>query len=373
MNGWHESMSGVPAAEWDRLAAGRALVSSSWLVALEDTGCVGDRTGWQPMPLTVGQDGIVAAAPAYIKQHSYGEYVFDWAWAEAWERAGGHYYPKLVVAVPFTPVCGPRLMGDTALRGGVIHALEQQVVDTGLSSAHVLFPGQDEVGALEEAGWLIRHGVQFHWIQRGYRDFGDFLAVLDRDKRKKIRQERRRVGEAGITIRTLEGSEIGAGDWRLFYQCYRQTYLERRSTPYLSLAFFEQVGETLADHMVMFIASKDGRDIAASLCLRDGERLYGRYWGAVESVPCLHFEMCYYQGIEYAIKHGLTCFEGGAQGEHKLARGFDPVRTYSGHYLRDSRFRSAVYAWLQREQSGIDRYVAELFSHSAYKNACHDP
>ncbi|SMF41598.1 GNAT family N-acetyltransferase [Pseudogulbenkiania subflava] len=365
-------LSGLPASQWDALCADdQPFLAHGWLAALEQSGAVSRETGWQPHHL-VYRDGeqLMAAAPAYLKTHSYGEYVFDWAWAEAYQRAGLAYYPKLLLAIPFTPVGGQRFLGVPEARASLVAELPHQVRELGLSSAHVLYPAPDDMALLAEAGWLERHGVQFHWRNRGYRDFDDFLDALSRDKRKKIRQERRRVAEQGVEIAVKEGGEISDDDWAFFHACYCQTYREHRSTPYLNLAFFRVIGERLAEHLVLFLACLDGEPVAASLCLKDGRQLYGRYWGALEEVSCLHFELCYYQGIAYCIRHGLAMFEGGAQGEHKLARGFEPVRTCSAHWLADSPFRSAIWRWLEQEKRAISAYLGELELHIAYKKAC---
>ncbi|AAQ59293.1 GNAT family N-acetyltransferase [Chromobacterium violaceum] len=364
----YDGVAAIAQAAWPAAGGAGVFVGREWLAALEETGCVGGATGWLPLPLALERDGQAAGlAPAYLKRHNRGEYVFDWSWAEAYARAGLDYYPKLVVASPFTPVTGRRLLGGADAQARLIAGLRQLVDDNGLSSAHVLFPTAEEAARLEEAGWLLREGVQFHWRNQAYADFDDFLAALSRDKRKKIRQERRKVAEAGVAVRALEGGAILDADWQLFFRCYRQTYLERHSSPYLNLDFFRRIGERLSGHCLMFVASREGRDIAASLCIRDGDALYGRYWGALEEVPCLHFELCYYQGLEYAISRGLSVFEGGAQGEHKQARGFEPARTVSAHYIADPRFRSAIADWLRRERDGVADYVDQLFSHSAYK------
>ncbi|KUM01863.1 GNAT family N-acetyltransferase [Chromobacterium subtsugae] len=369
----YDGVAAIKRPAWPQGDGASVFVGQAWLTALEETGCVGGATGWQPMPLALERDGqAVALAPAYLKRHNRGEYVFDWSWAEAYARSGLDYYPKLVVASPFTPVTGGRLLGGADEQAHLIAGLRQLVDDNGLSSAHVLFPTADEASRLRQAGWLLRDGVQFHWRNRGYADFDDFLATLSRDKRKKIRQERRKVAEAGVEVRALAGAEISDADWRLFYRCYRQTYLEHGSAPYLNLDFFRLIGERLAGHCVMFVASRGGRPIAASLCMRQNDVLYGRYWGALDDVPCLHFELCYYQGLEYAIAQGVEAFEGGAQGEHKLARGFEPVATCSAHYIADGRFRAAIAAWLERERQGVGDYVDELFSHSAYKTLAPD-
>ncbi|RXZ44184.1 N-acetyltransferase [Crenobacter cavernae] len=361
-----ESVAGIEA--WpSHIGPGGLFVGKAWLSALEESGSVGDGTGWLPMPLYTGEG--VAACPVYLKDHSYGEYVFDWAWAEAYQRAGLDYYPKLVVASPFTPIAGPRFLGDAKQRVALIAALEELQDDNDIASAHVLFPVEEEAQTLAERGWLLRDGVQFHWFNRGYRDFDDFLDTLSRDKRKKIRQERRRVADAGITVRILDGHATTSADWAFFAACYRNTYREHRSHPYLNLAFFEKLGRALPEAVRLVVAERDGNPIAASWFLVDKERLYGRYWGALEHVDCLHFELCYYAGIELAIAEGLGVFEGGAQGEHKLARGFEPVFTRSAHRIADPRFAGAIAAWLHHERAGIAAYHAECLAHRAYRAA----
>lgn len=359
------------ALQWDAAAGHIQLfLHHAWLAAMEQSGAVGGKTGWMPLPLLVGEEGTpLAALPLYLKSHSYGEYVFDWSWAEAYQNAGMDYYPKLLVAVPFTPVAGPRFPGEPAAAQLLMQALEQLQDDNELESAHVLFCTEAEALALKTRGWLVRHGVQFHWHNHGYQTFDDFLEALERSKRKKIRQERRKVSDAGITVTVKTGFEASADDWAFFTRCYRNTYQERRSTPYLNLDFFQRIGATMPEAVRLLIAERDGQPVAASLCLRDGKHLYGRYWGAVEDIPCLHFELCYYAGIELAIKEGLAVFEGGAQGEHKLARGFMPVQTYSAHRLRDTRFRRAIADYLVRESHGLAVYEKELLEHSAYRDA----
>lgn len=365
-------LAGLPAEQWNALRADdQPFLAHGWLAALEQSGAVSAATGWQPHHLAWREgEALRAVAPAYLKTHSYGEYVFDWAWAEAYQRAGLAYYPKLLLAIPFTPVGGPRFLGLPAARAMLIAELPRQVRQLGLSSAHVLYPAPDEMAMLAEAGWLERHGVQFHWQNHGYRDFSDFLDALSRDKRKKIRQERRRVAEQGVEVIVKEGRQITDDDWAFFHACYCQTYREHRSTPYLDLVFFRLIGERLADHLVLFLARRAGEPVAASLCLKDRHQLYGRYWGALEDISCLHFELCYYQGIAYCIRHGLSVFEGGAQGEHKLARGFEPVLTHSAHWLGDSPFRSAIWRWLEQERQAVAAYLGELEQHIAYKKAC---
>jgi hypothetical protein len=324
---------------------------------------VGADTGWQPhfVVLHDRAGAIAAAAPLYLKDHSYGEYVFDWAWADAYHRNGLAYYPKGLVAVPFTPVPGPRLLArDEPARRALAHALADEADARGLSSLHVLFPPEADARALAEAGWMRRRGVQFHWTNPGYADFEGFLATLTQPKRKKIRAERRKVAEAGITLDVLEGPAIDPADWAFFQRCYRQTYALHHSTPYLNRAFFLELGRTMPANLLMVRARVGSRAVAAALLLHDREALYGRYWGAVEHVPCLHFEASYYTPMEWAIARGLRRFEGGAQGEHKMARGFLPVQTCSLHRLAHPAFADAVQRFLERESGGIDAYLDEL-------------
>ena len=304
--------------------------------------------------------------PLYVKTHSYGEYVFDWAWADAYQRHGLAYYPKLLAAIPFSPVSGARLLATTeAERAALIRAALALAQNT--SSLHVLFPQPAEAALLQSAGMMLRSGVQFHWTNPGYASFEEFLAQLSRDKRKKIRQERRKVQDAGVRFRRLCGSEIGEEDWAFFARCYDRTYREHRSTPYLNLDFFRRLGQTMPQHVLLIVAERGGRPIASALNLYSAQTLYGRYWGAEEYLPCLHFETCYYQALEFCIEQGISVFEGGAQGEHKLARGFLPVKTQSAHWLAHPEFSDAVERFLEREHAGIARYVDELNEHSPYR------
>jgi hypothetical protein len=362
-----ESLAGVPAAQWNALAAGNPFLRHEFLGALLDTGCASARTGWQPQFLLLERDGVLAgAAPLFVKSHSRGEYVFDWAWADAYVRAGLAYYPKLVCAVPFTPVRGPRLLAaDEAVREALAAAALAAARE--FSSLHVLFAPQAEAALLERQGMLLRRTVQFHWTNDGYADFEGFLARLSHQRRKNIRQERRRVREAGVTFRWLEGAAIDARDWEFFYRCYARTYAAHGNRPYLSLEFFQRIGAAMPENLLLVVAERGGAPIAAALDVRDGQALYGRYWGALEHVPLLHFEACYYQGIEYAIARGLARFEGGAQGEHKLFRGLMPVETLSAHWLAHPRFARAVEDYLAREAQGIAQYVNELHEHTPFK------
>ncbi len=362
-----ESLADVDPAEWNQLAGAQPFVRHEFLSALIETGCAAGRSGWLPQFLLLRRAGALAAAmPLFVKSHSYGEYVFDWAWADAHERHGVEYYPKLVCAIPFTPVRGRRLLASgEAERRALIGAALELARDS--SSLHVLFPQEHEAHLLQEQGMMLRRTVQFHWRNQGFADFDAVLARMNHARRKNIRQERRRVREAGVTFRWLEGAAIGRRHWEFFNRCYRSTYSAHRSSPYLSLDFFLRIGAALADNVVMVLAERDARPIAASLFLRDQETLYGRYWGAVEHLPLLHFECCYYQAIELAIARGLACFEGGAQGEHKIFRGLLPVETLSAHWLAHPRFARAVQQFLERESAGVERYVDELCEHSPFK------
>ncbi|HEX8936807.1 MAG TPA: GNAT family N-acetyltransferase [Sphingomicrobium sp.] len=337
---------------WDRLSGGDPFVSHAFLSALEDSGSVGPGTGWTPAPILVEDDAdhLIAAAPAYLKSHSQGEYVFDHGWAEAWERAGGEYYPKLQVAVPFTPVAGSRLLGSRPQQ--LLTAIEAVTVQNQMSSAHISFI--DDAGAAEcdRRGWLIRHGVQYHWFNRGYSSFDDFLARLSSRKRKILRKERA-AAEAGLEIRALRGSDIGSAEWDAMWAFYQDTGSRKWGRPYLTREFFDLAGERMGDAVLLFLAYRDLRPIAGALNFVGRDALYGRYWGCTEEVPFLHFELCYYRAVEWAIDHGLKCVQAGAQGEHKIARGYEPVITNSAHFIPNDSFRSAVAQFLEAEREGV--------------------
>ncbi|WP_369324473.1 GNAT family N-acetyltransferase [Burkholderia cepacia] len=370
----------VPADEWNALLARDAqptpFLRHEFLDALHVARCAVDDTGWSPhfVTLTDERTGrLAAAAPVYAKQHSYGEYVFDWAWADAYQRNDLSYYPKLLCAVPFTPVQGTRLLAaDDDARRRLAATLLAFAEQSDVSSLHVLFPTGDEAALLESMGMMLREGVQFHWINDGYRHFDDFLGTLEQKKRKNIRAERRKVHEAGVTFRRLTGDRITDADWRFFSRCYRQTYREHYSSPYLNLDFFRTIGATMPENLLLVIAEAGGQPIASALAVyRRGENgggtLYGRYWGAVEHVPCLHFETAYYQLLDFCIEAGLDTFEGGAQGEHKLARGFLPTVTHSAHWLAHPAFSDAVARFLERETEHIHAYVDELREHDPFR------
>jgi predicted N-acyltransferase len=352
-----DGVASIPAAQWDACAgAGNPFVGHAFLSALEESGSVGGRSGWQPIPVIVeGDDGApIAVAPAYAKSHSQGEYVFDHAWADAWERAGGSYYPKLQIAAPFTPVPGPRLLlRDPAAGPALIAALEAVTDQHDLSSAHATFLTPEQVPLFEAAGWLIREGTQFHWHNHGFATFDDFLATLASRKRKAIRKERAAAVE-GLTIRHLTGAEIGAREWDAFWTFYQDTGSRKWGQPYLTRSFFPLLGERIGDRVLLIIAERDGVPIAGALNLIGADTLYGRYWGCTEEVPFLHFELCYYQAIDAAIARGLANVEAGAQGEHKLTRGYAPVPTWSAHYLPNPGFRRAVGDFLIRERAAVE-------------------
>jgi predicted N-acyltransferase len=344
-----------PAEEWDALGDGNPFVSHAFLTAMEDSGSVGPGTGWSPAPIVIhGGDGRLAAAlPAYLKSHSQGEYVFDHAWADAWHRAGGAYYPKLQIAAPFTPATGPRLLlADPALATPLLRAAEQLCEGNGLSSAHATFIAPDQVPLFQAAGWLLRSDIQFHWENRGYACFEDFLATLSSRKRKDIRKERT-AAQAGVEIRHLCGSEIRSEHWDAFWQFYQDTGSRKWGRPYLTREAFDLLGDRMSDNILLIKALIDGQMVAGALNFIGRDVLYGRYWGCLIDKPFLHFELCYYQAIDAAIRLGLGRVEAGAQGGHKLARGYQPVQTWSAHYIVHEGFRAAVADFLERERVGV--------------------
>jgi predicted N-acyltransferase len=352
----------LSADAWNALAGDSPFVQHAFLHALESTGCVGPDIGWEPVHLALFRgDRLEAAMPLYVKHHSWGEFVFDWAWADAYRRHGLNYYPKLVCCVPFSPVPGPRLLAkNDADRATLIQAAIKLTQDMGFSSFHILFPTESDHAALNAAPLMHRSGFQFHWFNAGYTSFDDFLAAMTHDKRKKIRQERKKLDKLGVTFRWVEGRDSTDADWDHFMRCYADTYARHRSEPHLNRAFFADLRTKLPDNVVLIIADRNGMPIACSFCIKDSQRLYGRHWGTLEYVPGLHFETCYQQGIEYAIAHGLQVFEGGAQGEHKLARGLVPTATHSWHWLENAEFRDAVDRFLERETDAIGHYMDEM-------------
>jgi predicted N-acyltransferase len=375
---FHPALDEIDAAEWDALRPDdNPFLSHAFLAGLEQHGCIRAEYGWRAQHLGLYRgDRLVAAAPLYVKGNSHGEYVFDWAWAGAYERSGRDYYPKLLGAVPYSPVAGPRLLAGTgtdaaALCDALVAAIRSVVEGAGLSSAHVNFVTDDDARALTNAGWLGRFDWQFHWRNgragtARWAGFDEFLAALNHKKRKNIRHERGQVARAGVSCEIRHGDELAPADWRSIHELYLNTFAERGNHPALTLAFLQHLGATIPRQILAVLCRRGTRIVAMALLLRSSTTLYGRYWGCHETVPGLHFEACYYQGIEYCLQHGLDAFEPGAQGEHKLARGFLPTRTRSFHYLADARFRAAVGDALRREAVALEEYRAELMEHSPY-------
>jgi len=377
------SMADMAADAWDSLLLrhpdASPFMQHAYLHAMEASGSASPATGWLPHIITLERAGqLVAACALYVKDHSYGEYVFDWAWANAYQQHGLPYYPKAVVAVPFTPVPGARLLAvDAAARAALVHALVEWCEAQRLSSLHLLFASDADLQACESAGLMLRHTVQFHWNNSapGYADFDEFLSHLAQDKRKKIRQERRKVADAGVQFRWAQGADIAPADWEFFYRCYERTYLEHGNAPYLSRDFFARMQSGMAGNWLLFVAEREGQPMASSLIALSSDApdaggaaqpkvAYGRYWGALERVDCLHFEACYYQPLAWCIAHGYQRFEGGAQGEHKMARALLPIKTSSAHWLAHPSFADAVARFLEREGEGIENYLGDLHQRS---------
>lgn len=365
---------------WNALLAAEAepspFMRHEYLAALNDSRSATPESGWMPQFVTLWQgEQLQAACPFYIKDHSYGEYVFDWAWANAYEQHGLAYYPKAVVAVPFTPVPGTRLLArDAQSRTLLVQGLVALCKQEELSSLHLLFGADADIAACTEAGLMLRNTVQFHWTNAQYPDFDAFLASLSHDKRKKIRQERRKVADAGVSFRWSRGTDISKADWDFFYRCYERTYREHDNPPYLTRDFFRRMADTMPEAWLLFVAERNGKPMATSLIALSTQPdaplvAYGRYWGALERVDCLHFEACYYQPLAWCIEHGAQRFEGGAQGEHKMARALMPVKTTSAHWLAHPAFADAVERFLEREGAGIENYMDHLGERSPFKAA----
>ncbi|HEY8587418.1 MAG TPA: GNAT family N-acetyltransferase [Rhodanobacter sp.] len=370
---FHAAIDEIAPAAWDALRPDdNPFLSHALLSALESTGCVAPHWGWQAHHLGLYEDSqLVAAAPLYLKGNSHGEFVFDWSWAQAWERAGGAYYPKLLNGVPYSPVPGPRLLaGHTSrtpdLQRELVTAMRREAEQLGLSSIHANFLLDDELAAFDGT-WLARSDVQFHWHNHGYRHFPDFLATLSHKKRKNILRERSQVAAAGLSIEWRSGDSLTPPEWQRIHALYESTFDAKGNHAALSEAFFVRLGQ-LGPVAQLAVARNGDEIVAMALFVQGGKALYGRYWGASRHVPGLHFELCYYRGIDYAIAHGLRRFEPGAQGEHKLARGFLPVRTHSRHFLTHPDFRAAVARALASEAVAMDAYAMELHSHSPYAN-----
>jgi len=349
-------------------------ISSSFLSyefhnALESSGSVGKKSGWIPFPIIAKADrNIVGFMPIYLKEHSYGEYVFDWSWAEAFHKSGLNYYPKMISAVPFSPITGNRVIAkDLDIKKMMIKSLEKILLDHKISSCHILFPNQQDAELFKEMGWLQREGVQFRWENKDYDSFEKFLSNLSHNKRKKIKQERKKISNLNIDITVKQGSLIKDEDVEFFYACYCNTYMMHNSSPYLTKEFFYSLHKNMPNKIVLIIAEKSGKKIASALNIISENSLYGRYWGALEYIPNLHFELCYYVGQEFCIQNKLNYFEGGAQGEHKLARGFDSFNTYSNHFIANSEFKVAIESFLSKEKKHMDVYKNELEERAPFK------
>jgi len=379
-------LSAIAAADWDACACPEAqtgrpadpFTTHRFLAALESSGSVGAGSGWEPRPLVARSGGqVVAVAPAYVKTHSQGEYIFDHGWADAYERAGGRYYPKLQVAVPFTPATGRRFLTrpgwEAAGRGALMHALARLVEGAGLSSAHVTFCTDVEADAGAAAGYLHRVTQQYHWENRGYADFAGFLAALSSRKRKAIRKEREQAAAFGGTIRRLTGDEITPAHWDAFWSFYQDTGGRKWGRPYLTRAFFDRIHDTMRADVLLVLAERGGRPVAGALNFIGRDTLFGRYWGAIEDHPCLHFECCYYQAIDFAIEHRLARVEAGAQGEHKLARGYLPVETHSLHWIADPALRKAVARYLQAERAAVAEEIEVLSAYGPFRQSDDPP
>ena len=374
-SGAHKSIEDLDARQWNALSGTEVpFLRHEFLAALEHAGCVGASTGWSPYYITLSDEkGLAAAAPSFAKSHSYGEFVFDFGWAQAYTRLGRDYYPKLTVAVPFTPATGPRLLvreglDRAATARKLIAAIESHAGEQGLSSAHALFLDETGRAACVQAGWLLRRDCQFHWSNRGYESFEAYLETFTADKRKKARRERRRVAESGITFDTRLGGDMDARLLDRIYAFHRDTFLRHGHEPYLTRAFFGEIARTLGDSLMVKLAMHGGKPVAAAIFFTSADALFGRYWGAGADQHSLHFEACYHQGIEYCIEHGIKRFEPGTQGEHKVARGFEPVLTWSAHFIADRRFRAAVDDYLTREGAAIDAYAAEVREHVPFRD-----
>ncbi len=370
------SMAQVDCTVWNRLAGDAyPFLRHEFLSALEQSGSVSEQTGWEPAHLLVTEaDELVAFMPLYLKRHSWGEYVFDHQWAQAYQQQGVDYYPKWLTAIPLTPCQGERIVFAEAVNPVevmqvLLDFIKQLSDKLGISSWHCLFPVEQQAELLRSLGLSLREGVQFHWFNRGYGDFNDFLQTLNAGKRKMLKRERRRVSEQGVSLLRIAGPDVSEVQWRAFFQFYTMTYLKRGSQPYLNPAFFQQIAATMGEQLLLVLAVKDDNYIAAALSFVGADTLYGRYWGCHEEYNSLHFEVCYYQGLDYCIEHGLKRFDSGAQGEHKIARGFEPITTYSAHWIKDARFAKSIEHFLVREQQAIRLYKQDAASYLPFKQS----
>jgi predicted N-acyltransferase len=366
---FQSSFKDINQKEWNDLTKSNPFLKLEFFQSLEASNSIGESTGWHPFPAIITHEGrIIGASPIFLKQHSYGEYVFDWSWAEAYQKYGESYYPKIVSCIPFTPVSGPRVFGlDASIKKNIVTQIEELAYGNKISSSHILFCDESEADIYQDTKWMRREGVQFKWLNKNYKNFEEFLSQLSHDKRKKIKQERKKIEGLGLKIKKLKGPEIIEADLDFFYACYCNTYQEHHSNPYLTRNFFSLIRESMSENVLLILAYEGDIPVAGSFFIYDDKNLYGRYWGSKSFYPGLHFELSYYQGQEFCIENGILVFEGGAQGEHKLARGFEPFNTFSYHRIFDEKFEHAIKDFLRREKSGIDQYTNELNERAPYK------
>jgi predicted N-acyltransferase len=355
--------------EWNDLTKSNPFLKIQFFQSLEESNSIGEGTGWHPFPVIVThEEKLIGASPLFLKEHSYGEYVFDWSWAEAYQKYGESYYPKIVSCIPFTPASGPRIFGiDASIKKNIVSQIEALAYKNKMSSSHILFCEESAQSLYLDSKWMLREGVQFKWHNKNYKNFEEFLFQLSHDKRKKIKQERKKIQDLGLKIKKIRGPEIVESDLDFFYTFYCNTYQEHHSHPYLTRIFFSLIRESMPENILLILAYEANIPVAGSFFIYDDKNLYGRYWGSKSFYPGLHFELSYYQGHEFCIENEIATFEGGAQGEHKLARGFEPFNTFSFHRIFDERFEHAIKDFLSREKNGIDKYTNELNERAPYK------
>jgi len=366
---FQSSFKNINQKEWNDLTKSNPFLRLEFFQSLEASKSIGEGTGWHPFPaIVIDQGSLVGASPIFLKEHSYGEYVFDWSWAEAYQKYGKNYYPKIASCIPFTPATGPRIFGlDLSIKKNIVVQIEELAYENKMSSSHILFCNESEKDIFGDPKWMLREGVQFKWFNKNYNNFVEFLSQLSHDKRKKIKQERKKIHDLGLKIKKIKGPEISESDLDFFYACYCNTYQDHHSHPYLTRIFFSLIKESMPENLLLILAYEGDLPIAASFFIYDDKNLYGRYWGSKSFYPGLHFELSYYQGQEFCIENRIVSFEGGAQGEHKLARGFEPFNTFSFHRIFDEKFELAIKDFLRREKTGIDQYTNELNERAPYK------
>ncbi len=366
---FQSSFKDINQKEWNDLTKSNPFLRLEFFQSLEASKSIGEGTGWHPFPaIVIDQGSLVGASPIFLKEHSYGEYVFDWSWAEAYQKYGKNYYPKIASCIPFTPATGPRIFGlDLSIKKNIVVQIEELAYENKMSSSHILFCNESEKDIFGDPKWMLREGVQFKWFNKNYNNFAEFLSQLSHDKRKKIKQERKKIHDLGLKIKKIKGPEISESDLDFFYACYCNTYQDHHSHPYLTRIFFSLIKESMPENLLLILAYEGDFPVAASFFIYDDKNLYGRYWGSKSFYPGLHFELSYYQGQEFCIENRIVSFEGGAQGEHKLARGFEPFNTFSFHRIFDEKFELAIKDFLRREKTGIDQYTNELNERAPYK------